>query len=263
MQIPQADRNASMNSDQENTGSSAITFHPSCLERRERRSRLSLRSSTGNDALACPSTYRSYVQLFETEIVTVDDSDDEGDKTIPMDGRAIKGNPSVLKKQDKCEVYGRCGIAEGAVDEGGPKREFLRMLMKKIQYLHILKVLKTEEFWPIVHQVMYNALVGQAGERNIEDIADGDLRGEVQKGNEKLTAEMMEVVFMDIKMSVPGSNRRRDEENIVGYWRDFLIDLQEDEDGEITLGDVLSFATGADCVPPLGFDPSPSITFSS
>jgi hypothetical protein len=28
---------------------------------------------------------------------------------------------------------------------------------------------------------MYNALVGQAGERNIEDIADGDLRGEVQK----------------------------------------------------------------------------------
>ncbi|CAC5367780.1 unnamed protein product [Mytilus coruscus] len=155
--------------------------------------------------------------------------------------------------------------------------------------------------------VMYNALVGQAGERNIEDIADGDLRGEVQKlkdasslqdlnkqmnamstllitagcfrpilnmqqkdklimdivrflvlertstplhqlcdglqtldvltyiqehykafkdlfvcqGNEKLTAEMMEVVFMDIKMSVPGSNRRRDEENIVGYWRFF------------------------------------------
>jgi hypothetical protein len=48
----------------------------------------------------------------------------------------------------------------------------------------------------------------------------------VCQGNEKLTAEMMEVVFMDIKMSVPGSNRRRDEENIVGYWRDFLIDLQ-------------------------------------
>ncbi|XP_063445700.1 uncharacterized protein LOC134725640 [Mytilus trossulus] len=439
LQIPQADTNASMNSDQENTGSSAkpqtditktvqsqdivegdpedtgtptITFHPSCLERRERRSRLSLRSSTGNDALACPSTYRSYVQLFETEIVTVDDSDDEGDKTIPMDGdislpelliklqsqvdlekitkfninrnlvldgarRAIKRKSFCAKSKISVKFTDDVGIAEGAVDEGGPKREFLRMLMKKIQYLHIFEGPENRRILAystsalednlyrdvglffslsIVHggpspkflsPVMYNALVGQAGERNIEDIADGDLRGEVQKlkdasslqdlnkqmnamstllitagcfrpilnmqqkdklimdivrflvlertstplhqlrdglqtldvltyiqehykafkdlfvcqGNEKLTAEMMEVVFMDIKMSVPGSNRRRDEENIVGYWRDFLIDLQEDEDGEITLGDVLSFATGADCVPPLGFDPSPSITF--
>ncbi|CAC5408833.1 unnamed protein product [Mytilus coruscus] len=36
--------------------------------------------------LAIPLEWMSYVQLFETEIVTVDDSDDEGDKTIPMDG---------------------------------------------------------------------------------------------------------------------------------------------------------------------------------
>ena len=48
----------------------------------------------------------------------------------------------------------------------------------------------------------------------------------VCQGNDKLTAEIMEVVFMDIKMSVPGCNKRRDEERVVGYWRDFLIDLQ-------------------------------------
>ncbi|CAC5422331.1 G2H3 [Mytilus coruscus] len=222
MQIPQADRNASMNSDQENTGSSAkpqtditktvqsqdivegdpedtgtptITFHPSCLERRERRSRLSLRSSTGNDALACPSTYRSYVQLFETEIVTVDDSDDEGDKTIPMDGdislpelliklqsqvdlekitkfninrnlvldgarRAIKRKSFCAKSKISVKFTDDVGIAEGAVDEGGPKkREFLRMLMKRSNTCTFLKVLKTEEFWPIVHQVNLYCLI--------------------------------------------------------------------------------------------------------
>ena len=31
------------------------------------------------------------------------------------------------------------GVAEGAVDEGGPKREFLRMLMRSIQFLHIFE----------------------------------------------------------------------------------------------------------------------------
>ncbi|CAC5397211.1 G2H3 [Mytilus coruscus] len=356
MQIPQADRNASMNSDQENTGSSA---KPQTDITKTVQSQDIVEGDPEDTGTPTVSIYMSYVQLFETEIVTVDDSDDEGDKTIPMDGdislpelliklqsqvdlekitkfninrnlvldgarRAIKRKSFCAKSKISVKFTDDVGIAEGAVDEGGPKREFLRMLMKKIQYLHIFEGPENRRILAystsalednlyrdvglffslsIVHggpspkflsPVMYNALVGQAGERNIEDIADGDLRGEVQKvvfrklrdglqtldvltyiqehykafkdlfvcqGNEKLTAEMMEVVFMDIKMSVPGSNRRRDEENIVGYWRDFLIDLQEDEDGEITLGDVLSFATGADCVPPLGFDPSPSITF--
>ncbi|CAC5408832.1 G2H3 [Mytilus coruscus] len=177
--------------------------------------------------------------------------------------------------------------------------------------------------------VMYNALVGQAGERNIEDIADGDLRGEVQKvvfrkywidnknfkrcikfarleqTNEcnvnpvdnsgcfrpilnmqqkdklimdivrflvlkepvpsspemkKLTAEMMEVVLWISKCQFQAATEDGTRRTLLDIER-FLIDLQEDEDGEITLGDVLSFATGADCVPPLGFDPSPSITF--
>ncbi|XP_052085243.1 G2/M phase-specific E3 ubiquitin-protein ligase-like [Mytilus californianus] len=188
----------------------------------------------------------SYVQLFETEIVTVDDSDDEGDKTIPMDvdislpelliklqsqvalekitkfninrnlvldgaRRAIKRKSFCAKSKISVKFTDDVGIAEGAIDEGRPKREFLRMLMKKIQYLHIFEGPENRRILAystsalednlyrdvglffslsIVHggpspkflsPAMYNALVGQAGERNIEDKADGDLRGEVQK----------------------------------------------------------------------------------
>ncbi|CAC5376878.1 G2H3 [Mytilus coruscus] len=263
MQIPQADRNASMNSDQENTGSSAkpqtditktvqsqdivegdpedtgtptITFHPSCLERRERRSRLSLRSSTGNDALACPSTYRSYVQLFETEIVTVDDSDDEGDKTIPMDGD-ISLPELLIKLQSQVDLE---KITKFNINRNLVLDALEDNLYRDVGLFFPYPLYTEDHHQKFLSPVMYNALVGQAGERNIEDIADGDLRGEVQK-------------FQAATEDGRGEH----------CWilERFLIDLQEDEDGEITLGDVLSFATGADCVPPLGFDPSPSITF--
>ncbi|CAC5408544.1 G2H3 [Mytilus coruscus] len=299
-------------------------------ERRERRSRLSLRSSTGNDALACPSTYRSYVQLFETEIVTVDDSDDEGDKTIPMDGdislpelliklqsqvdlekitkfninrnlvldgarRAIKRKSFCAKKKSKISVKftDDVGIAEGAVDEALEDN-----LYRDVGLFFSLSIVHGGPSPKFLSPVMYNALVGQAGERNIEDIADGDLRGEVQKLKDAsslqdlnkqmnamstllitagcfrpiLNMQQKDKLIMDIvrflvleRTSTPLHHSRQQQKTGRGEhcWilERFLIDLQEDEDGEITLGDVLSFATGADCVPPLGFDPSPSITF--
>ncbi len=54
--------------------------------------------------------------------------------------------------------------------------------------------------------------------------------------------------FYILVMQVQASNRS-------------LFYISEAEIDVISLVDVLSFVTGADCVPPLGFDPLPSIVF--
>ena len=62
-------------------------------------------------------------------------------RNLVLDGarRAIKRKSFCAKSKISVKFTDDVGIAEGAVDEGGPKREFLRMLMKKIQYLHIFE----------------------------------------------------------------------------------------------------------------------------
>ena len=43
---------------------------------------------------------------------------------------------------------------------------------------------------------------------------------------EKLTAEGIEAVYVDIQFAPSGSNRRLIEERIIGYWRDLLMDVE-------------------------------------
>ncbi|KAE8300718.1 G2/M phase-specific E3 ubiquitin-protein ligase [Larimichthys crocea] len=74
-----------------------------------------------------------------------------------------------------------------------------------------------------------------------------------------LTAEIMDHLFA-IRWSEMGSNNRAHENRVVAYWRDYLQDAEEDE-GPPKLGDILSFATGCDVMPPIGFSPKPSLEF--
>ncbi|XP_053329662.1 G2/M phase-specific E3 ubiquitin-protein ligase-like [Spea bombifrons] len=74
-----------------------------------------------------------------------------------------------------------------------------------------------------------------------------------------LTADVIDNLFQ-IRFSQKGSNAFLVEQRIVSYWRDFLQDVEERQTSA-TLGGILVFATGADCVPPLGFEPAPSIEF--
>ncbi|CAB1425904.1 unnamed protein product [Pleuronectes platessa] len=72
-----------------------------------------------------------------------------------------------------------------------------------------------------------------------------------------------------INYSVRGSSRRSEEERAVGYWRDWLIDVEggdavlvvEDTENRVTLNQLLMFVTGADRGPPLGFPGEPTINF--
>ncbi|XP_056132671.1 G2/M phase-specific E3 ubiquitin-protein ligase-like [Lampris incognitus] len=74
-----------------------------------------------------------------------------------------------------------------------------------------------------------------------------------------LSADNMDDLF-EIRWSETGSNRRREENKVVAYWRDFLQDAEE-ESGTTTLQEILTFATGSNMVPPIGFAPQPSVEF--
>ncbi|XP_031138120.1 G2/M phase-specific E3 ubiquitin-protein ligase-like [Sander lucioperca] len=74
-----------------------------------------------------------------------------------------------------------------------------------------------------------------------------------------LTADVLEQLF-EIRLSAVGSNKRRAEECVVAFWRDYLLDVEEQE-GPLQLGGILAFATGANSIPPLGFSPRPSVDF--
>ncbi|XP_073776138.1 uncharacterized protein si:ch211-57f7.7 isoform X1 [Danio rerio] len=74
----------------------------------------------------------------------------------------------------------------------------------------------------------------------------------------QLTADMMDDLF-EIQWSEIGSNKRANENRVIAFWRDYLQDVEEE--GAQRLGAILSFTTGSDHVPPIGFHPQPSIAF--
>ncbi|XP_041864838.1 G2/M phase-specific E3 ubiquitin-protein ligase-like [Melanotaenia boesemani] len=75
-----------------------------------------------------------------------------------------------------------------------------------------------------------------------------------------LTAKDLSSLFT-VAFSVQGSNRRVQENQSICFWRDWLIDIEEEEAGPITLETVLEFTSGASAVPPLGFPYQPQIQF--
>ncbi|XP_072559957.1 G2/M phase-specific E3 ubiquitin-protein ligase-like isoform X2 [Paramormyrops kingsleyae] len=76
---------------------------------------------------------------------------------------------------------------------------------------------------------------------------------------DKLTAETLEQLFKE-ERSEYGSNKYDQESEAVCHWRDYLL---ETEMGitDVTLEEILVFATGSDSVPTLGFDPQPTVQF--
>ncbi|XP_077863811.1 LOW QUALITY PROTEIN: G2/M phase-specific E3 ubiquitin-protein ligase-like [Saccoglossus kowalevskii] len=76
-----------------------------------------------------------------------------------------------------------------------------------------------------------------------------------------LTSKLIEDLFVVSVLSPEGSNRRTEEQKIISFWRDFLLDIEECE-SPVSLKDIIVFATGLDDIPPLGFSPSPTLEFN-
>ncbi|XP_035982736.1 G2/M phase-specific E3 ubiquitin-protein ligase [Fundulus heteroclitus] len=74
----------------------------------------------------------------------------------------------------------------------------------------------------------------------------------------KLSAVDMENLFQP-ELSPDGSNRRAQENKTASLWADYLFDCEENN--EVTLEDVLMFATGVPSIPPAGMDPQPRLQY--
>ncbi|XP_069494602.1 G2/M phase-specific E3 ubiquitin-protein ligase [Ambystoma mexicanum] len=78
---------------------------------------------------------------------------------------------------------------------------------------------------------------------------------------EKLTAITLGNLFT-IRFTEADKGMLVPETRITEFWMDYLEEV-EDGDTTVTLEEILMFATGADAVPPIGFNPEPSIVFNS
>ncbi|XP_041070754.1 G2/M phase-specific E3 ubiquitin-protein ligase isoform X2 [Carcharodon carcharias] len=76
---------------------------------------------------------------------------------------------------------------------------------------------------------------------------------------QKLTAETFGKLF-SINFSPDGSNRRIAESRVIGFWRDYLADV-EDGTTKASFEEILTFATGTNVSPVISFLPHPSIKF--
>ncbi|XP_032413134.1 G2/M phase-specific E3 ubiquitin-protein ligase-like [Xiphophorus hellerii] len=68
---------------------------------------------------------------------------------------------------------------------------------------------------------------------------------------EQLTSKILEEIF-EVQLSEKGSSRRHEETRVLGFWRDFLLDTEEQKTG-LSLQDILMFATGLNTLPHLQF----------
>ncbi|KAJ8381338.1 hypothetical protein SKAU_G00021160 [Synaphobranchus kaupii] len=79
-------------------------------------------------------------------------------------------------------------------------------------------------------------------------------------GQEKpLEASELTALFEPM-LSSEGSNKRRDENRSIAFWRDWLLDV-EDGNSTVSLEQILIFASGASRIPPLGFPFDPTLEF--
>ncbi|XP_060603200.1 uncharacterized protein LOC132756211 [Ruditapes philippinarum] len=72
-----------------------------------------------------------------------------------------------------------------------------------------------------------------------------------------LTSDAIDRLYTPSSSSPDGSNRKRKEEITMAWWRDFIVNLEE----EGNLKSLLAFLTGLDEIPPLGFECKGYITF--
>lgn len=75
----------------------------------------------------------------------------------------------------------------------------------------------------------------------------------------KLTAIDLENLFKH-EFSPAGSNQRQNESKTLSFWSDYLLDCEEHQT-EVSLENLLMFATGLTSLPPAGITPQPCIVF--
>ncbi|XP_069109663.1 uncharacterized protein [Argopecten irradians] len=160
-----------------------------------------------------------------------------------MDGarRAINRKSFCPWRKMSVKFTDDIGSPEGAVDEGGPKRELLRLLLKNIQFSNIFEGQETHRLlslnpntlssgaykdagtiiaMSIVHggpapkffnQLLFDMMVGRKVHPTLEDVQDIDMKGNIKKLKDCTNLE-----DIDLNLSSAGLSTIM---NISGCWR--------------------------------------------
>ncbi|KAL7408084.1 hypothetical protein ABVT39_018006 [Epinephelus coioides] len=175
------------------------------------------------------------------------------------------------------------GITEGAVDDGGPTREFLRLLVLAVknsiyfsgqEYRKNLSLVSRVDQKHNLAEEAARAYVEGRTQKALQQLVDGlktlGVADAIEKdpdvlkplfvgGPKALEVQDLLDLFSPC-FSPPGSNRRRQENQALMFWKDWLIEVDEGT-RPVTLEQMLIFASGIDCIPPLGFPNHPTIEF--
>ncbi|ELU10413.1 hypothetical protein CAPTEDRAFT_220495 [Capitella teleta] len=84
-----------------------------------------------------------------------------------------------------------------------------------------------------------------------------DVMTEAILQREPLVADAIIALYSNINFSIPGCNKRIREEATEAWWRDLVLDLED----EGKLPALLACLTGLEAIPPLGFGTIGDITF--
>ncbi|XP_069119352.1 uncharacterized protein [Argopecten irradians] len=277
-----------------NSGTPTVVF-----ETRNVRNKLSLSRNNSRRIPGSTFFFRSYVSLFSDEYIQLDsDSGDElpdpaessripnlreelvalksklhvaddGNKITKfninrhdvMDGarRAINRKSFCPLRKMSVKFTDDIGSPEGAVDEGGPKRELLRLLLKNIQFSNIFEGQETQRLlslnpnalssgaykdagtiisMSIVHggpapkffnQLLFDMMVGRKVHLTLEDVQDIDMKGKIKKLKDCTNLE-----DIDLNLSSAGLSTIM---NISGCWRP----VRNLEDRDFLVQDLLHF----------------------
>ena len=185
---------------------------------------------------------------------------------------------------------------EGVVDSGGPRREFFRLCLHEIKAKYFDRGIQEHlaNDYIVVGTIMALSILQNGsmprflGEENIHQIFQSGNPSEsifnLRKGLDKLGLYQIRkalpsfqylftpspasaisrrklLLLLQASVSEDGSNARKDENAAYQMFTKYCQEAGSGRRGNVSLGHILQFVTGADEEPPVGFQIQPSIVF--
>ena len=176
---------------------------------------------------------------------------DEELKTVLTDLQSCSSSAEFTALvEKKADVIAGCGYSQIYTSDISSKDEIIHCLLKQAFVFSVHA--EIEQFWDGLNSIgKFGEVVRESPELFAAVLGDGQV---------KLNSIAFKKLY-NIDFSDDGSNQRDKEEKTIYCFELFLQDLEEDLIPDLSLEDLLIFITGADAIPPLGFDDPIVISF--
>lgn len=152
--------------------------------------------------------------------------------------------------EKKADAIAGCGYSQIYTSDISSKDEIIHCLLKQAFVFSVHA--EIEQFWDGLNSIgKFGDILRESPELFAVVLGDSKV---------KLNSIAFKKLY-NIDFSDDGSNQRDKEEKTIYCFELFLQDLQEDLIPDLSLEDLLIFITGADAIPPLGFDNPIVISF--